>query len=117
MANRCFAVCRTRALLLQIRAHDAANAFGRLPSSSDGIVAKHVGFQLQFLEPMFENIADAYDPHESVAVLDGRVADALFRRSRGGRKASRAASPSLALTLRQVLNHSPGWLYHSWDFS
>ena len=50
-----------------------------LTSSSHGVIAKHVGFQLHLAEPVLENIANADDPHELSAVLDGQVPNPPLR--------------------------------------
>ena len=47
-----------------------------LASSGYRIIAKDICFGLQLPEPMLENIADTYDAHESIAVLDRHVANA-----------------------------------------
>jgi hypothetical protein len=52
---------------------------GALTSSSEGIIAKHISFQLHLAEPMLENIADADDSHEPIAILNGEVANAPLR--------------------------------------
>ena len=38
---------------------------------SDGIIAHYVSFQFEFIEAMFEYVADANDSHELMALLDG----------------------------------------------
>jgi hypothetical protein len=43
--------------------------------SGHGIIPKYVRFQLQLSEPVLENIADADDPHELIAVLDRHMAN------------------------------------------
>ena len=47
-----------------------------LVPSSHGIIPKYVRFHLQLFEPVLENIADADDPHELIAVLDRHMANA-----------------------------------------
>ena len=50
-----------------------------LASSRDGIIAKYVGLQFDFVKSMFENVADANNSHKLIAFLDGQVANASLR--------------------------------------
>jgi hypothetical protein len=47
-----------------------------LVPSSQCIIPKYVRFHLQLFEPVLENIANADDPHELIAVLDRHMANA-----------------------------------------
>ena len=54
-------------------------AVSKLASSGHRIIPKYPCFHLQLAKAVLENIADANDPHELIAVLDGQMANAPLR--------------------------------------
>jgi hypothetical protein len=54
-------------------------AVNNLASSGHGIIPEYFCFHLQFSKAMLENVANANDPHELIAVLDGQMANAPLR--------------------------------------
>ena len=61
------------------RFDDDGGAVSNLASSGHRIIPKYPCFHLQLAKAVLENIADANDPHELIAVLDGQMANAPLR--------------------------------------
>ena len=55
------------------------NAVSNLASSGHRIIPKYPCFHLQLAKAVLENIADANDPHELIAVLNGQMANSPLR--------------------------------------
>ena len=46
-----------------------------LTPTRNGVISQHVRFQFEFIKSVFENIANADNSHELIALPDGYVAD------------------------------------------